>query len=192
MEKVRHNLARMTLAALAALLAALPAPGRAQTDPKGFTVVSFNAELEATQASQGSSCLVQVKRGQTLAWSARRCLGDRDDGHFLSNDGSTLMVVHAFPSKRAGVKAAPGISLYVRGEKSRSIEVGRFVRDLKPLVMSRAHFYWLEGAVGQTGVPPGFSKDGRAVELTTLDRRSWSVGFDGKIKKIDMPKPLGR
>jgi hypothetical protein len=179
-------------ACLAFLLVALPAAARAEDDPNAFTIVSPNAEFELAQASEGGSCKVEVKRGSTLAWAAKRCFGDRNDGHFLSNDGSTLLVVHSFPSQKAGVKAARGVSTFVRGAPLRSLEIGRFVRDVKPLVMARAHFYWLEGALGQRGVPPGFSKDGQAVELTTLDRRSWSVGFDGTLKKIDMPKPLGR
>jgi len=185
---------RSDSAAVLACLATLAwmAPAYAETDPNGFTVVSPNAEFEASQATQGDSCAVEVKRGSTVAWTAKRCFGDRNDGHFLSNDGATLMIVHTFPSSRAGAKSALAVSLVVRGAPFRSFEVGRFVRDVKPLVMGRAHFYWVEGAMGQEGVPPGYSKDGQAVELTTLDRRSWSVGFDGKLKKIDMPKPLGR
>ncbi|MGC4117820.1 MAG: hypothetical protein QM765_25350 [Myxococcales bacterium] len=171
----------------------MASPARAEDDPKAFEIVSPNAEFALAQASEGAACKVEVKRGaSTVLWSARRCFGDRNDGHFLSNDGLTLVVVHAYPSLAAGVKAAVGVSAWFKGAPAHSFEVGRFVRDVKPLVMSRKHFYWVEGTLGQRGVPPGYSQDGKAVELTTLDRRSWSVGFDGKLKKIDMPKPLGR
>jgi hypothetical protein len=56
------------------------------------------------------------------------------------------------------VRAAIGISSWFKGAPVRSLEVGRFVRDVRPLVMSRSHFYWLEGAMGQHGVPPGFPR----------------------------------
>ena len=175
-----------------AMALAVPSPALAEEDPKAFTVVSPNAEWELSQASTGDACKVEVRRSKTVLWTARRCFGDRNDGHFLSNDGATLMVVHTFLSQKVGVKAATGVSTWFKGAPVRFLEVGRLVRDVKPLVMSRAHFYWVEGTLGQRGVPPGYSKDGKAIELTTLDRRSWSVGFDGLLKKIDMPKPLGR
>lgn len=188
---IQRRWAGAALGGALALLCARPGSARAEDDPRAFEIVSPNAEYALAQASEGRSCKVEVKRASTVLWSARRCFGDRNDGHFLSNDGTTLMVVHAFPSQAAGVKAALGVSLWVKGAPLRSFEVGRFVRDVKPLVMSRAHFYWAEGALGQRGVPPGYSKDGKAVELTTLDRQSWSVGFNGALKKIDMPRPLG-
>ena len=183
---------RPATAALLALALVAGGSARAETaDPNGFTVVSANADFEASQVSQGTTCQLEVRKGATVLWSLKRCLGDRNDAHFLSNDGMSLMVVYTFPSQSAGPKAASALAIYFKGAPTRLLEVGRFVRDVKPLIMARSHFYWLEGAMGQPGVPPGLSKDGSAVELTTLDRRSWSVGFDGKFKKIDMPKPLG-
>lgn len=179
------------LAALALAVGPGLARGQDVPDAKDWLVVSPNAEYEAAQAFADGRCRLTVKRGETVAWALERCLADKQDGRFLSNDGTRLMVVHAFPSKAAGLKKATGVTLYERGEAMKRLEIGRFVVDTKPLVMATRHFYWVEGLVGQAGVPPGYSKDASGVELTTLDRRSWSVSFDGKVKKIEMPRPLG-
>ncbi len=171
--------------------------GGARTDARGWSVVSPNAEVEAVQTAAGErGCRVEVKRGAgTVLWAADRCLGDRDDLHFVSNDGTGLIVIHAFPAKTAdtpaGMKGAPGIEVFVKGERVAVHVVGKLVVDVRPLVNARKHFYWLEGTLGQPGVPPGFGKNAREIELTTLDRRSWSVGFDGTIRKIAMAKALG-
>lgn len=175
---------------LAAALLLAAGTARAEFD---WIAVSPNAQVEATQQADGKGgCRLEVKRAGEVVWSAARCFGARADGHFVTNDGRTLLVVYAFPKNPGAIGRATAAELFVRGQRARAFEVGRFVRDPKPLVMARKHFYWLEGALGQPGVPPGYSKDGTAVELTTLDRRSWSIRFDGAVKKIALPKTLGR
>jgi hypothetical protein len=181
------------------LALALPGPALAQdapdapTDAREWTVVSHNSEMEARQKPAGDGCHLEVVRGSTVVWKAEKCLGDRDDAHFVSNDGLGLIRVRTFPENHdlnAALKAETGIEVYRRGELVKRLPVGRFVVSVPALVKATRHFYWLEGALGQDGVPPGFSKDGKAIELSTLDRKSWSVGFDGSVKKIAMPKPL--
>ena len=181
------------VALAAALLAGAPARA-AEPDEvdRGWTAVSPNAEHEAQQAASAAGCRLEVRHGQTVEWARERCLGDKGDLHFVSNDGQDLIVVFAFPSRTGEPRHRTGLELVRRGETVRRLEVGKFVADDKTLIHASKHFYWVEGALGQPGVPPGYSKDGRSVELTTLDRRGWSVGFDGTVKKIAMPKPLGR
>jgi hypothetical protein len=159
---------------------------------RGGSVVSPNAEIEATQLATKDRCRVEVKRSRAVLWTADRCLGDRDDLHFISNDGQDLLVFFALLQKSGNMKQKLAVELWHHGEIARRFEVGRFVQDTKTLIESARHFYWCEGAMGQPGVPPGYSKDGKAVEVTTLDRRSWSISFDGTVKKIAMPTPLGR
>lgn len=175
------------LLAAALLLAAAPAHA------VEWVAVSPDARTEVEQRADGrGGCRLEVRRGERRLWSSRRCLGGRDDGHFLANDGRTLLVVYSFPKNPGATGAATAAQLFVKGKPVRTFEVGRFVKDPKPLVMARKHFYWLEGALGQPGVPPGYSRDGAAVELTTLDRRSWSIRFDGAVRKIALPRTLGR
>lgn len=187
-----------TLARLVVLVALLaPAAARSE-DARGWSVVSPNADYEATQRPVGDAgCRVEVKRGErTLVWAADRCFGTADDLYFLSNNGEGLIVFRTFPAKAndkaAGMKAALGVEVFAKGERVAGHAVGSFVADTRPLVNAKRHFYWIEGALGQPGVPPGPSKDAEAIEFSTLDRKSWSVGFNGKTKKVAAPKPLDR
>jgi len=179
-------------------LVALLAPAAARADARAWSVVSPNADFEATQSPVGDTgCRVEVKRGErTVVWTVDRCLGTADDLYFLSNTGEGLIVFRTFPGKAsdkaAGMKGALGVEVFAKGERLVGHAVGRFVVDVRPLVNAKRHFYWIEGALGQPGVPPGPSKAADAIEFSTLDRKSWSVGFDGKLKKIAAPKPLSR
>ncbi len=184
-----------SLLCLAALLAPAAALG---ADAREWSVVSPNAEYEASQGPVGEvGCRFEVKRGErTLVWAADRCFGTVDDARFLSNDGQRLVVLYSYPAKAgdtpAGMKGVPGAEVFARGERIARHLVGAFVKDTKPLVNAKRHFYWVEGMLGQSGVPPGPSKSAEAIEFTTLDHRSWAVGFDGKVKKIDAPRTLRR
>jgi hypothetical protein len=167
------------LPALVSLLA--PIAALAQS-PAAWVTTSDDARAVAEQRVQKGGCRLTVKRGESLAWTSELCVADRDDYRFLSNDGLSLLVLYAFPEQGAGPRAAKAGALYKSGRKAKDFAVGQFVADSRPLVMTKSHFYWLEGALGQPGVPPGMSKDARRVELTTLDRRNYTVSFDGDIR----------
>ena len=172
----------------------LASPARAEEAPAAdeneWTAVSPNAEMVAHQQTRGKGCHVEVVRGKTVVWKADRCLGMRTDEHFVNNAGVDIVVVRTFPLQRGTIKTETGAELYKKGELRQRWPVGHFVSATGPLVMAAKHFYWVEGSMGQTGVPPGYSRDGKAVELTTMDRKSWSISFDGNVKKIAQPKPL--
>jgi hypothetical protein len=169
----------------------LASPARAEeADEREWTAVSPNAEMVAHQVSKGKGCHFEVTRGKTVVWKADKCLGDRTDEHFVDNSGLDILVVRTFPLQRGAIKSETGVELYKRGELQKRWPVGQFVTATGPLVMASKHFYWVEGSMGQTGVPPGYSRDGKAVELTTMDGKSWSLTFDGSVKKIKAPKPL--
>jgi hypothetical protein len=172
---------------LAALVLPAAAPTLAQADPL-WTIASANAEITAELLPSGSGCRLEVRRGQTLLWSLRRCVAERSDYRFVSNDGRSLLVFFTFPAIEADLGEARVGELYTRGKLARRFTLGQFVADLDKLVKTRRHLYWLEGALGQPGVPPGFGRDGKQVELTTLDRRAHLVGFDGRVKGPPFPK----
>ena len=164
-------------------LAALAGPAAALAESRAAWVTpSDDTRAVAEQQVLGSGCRLRVVRDGSLLWSMERCVAGPKDYRFLSNDGLSLMVLYAFPEQGEAPKAARAGALYKRGQKAKEFRVGQFVADLKPLVMTSAHFYWLEGAMGQPGVPPGTSRDGRRVELTTLDRRNFMVSFDGEVQ----------
>jgi hypothetical protein len=163
--------------ALFLAFAAAPASGQA-----AWVTASDDAGAVAAQEPVKGGCRLTVKRGQSLVWAVDLCAAEKGDFRFLSDDGLSLMVLYAFPEKGEAPKAARTGALYKRGRKVRDFFVGQFVADLGPLTMTKSHLYWLEGAMGLPGVPPGMSKDGKLVELTTLDRRNFTVSFNGDIQ----------
>jgi len=176
--------------ARALALAVLLASGTAAAQgAKSWNVVSDDTTATAEQLEQGRGCKLTVKKGEEVVWSLGRCVAEKQDARFVSNDGRALLVLFTFPDGTGGVKAARAGELWRLGKKVASWPVGRFVRDVRPLVMASRHWYWLEGALGQPGVPPGVPAETQAVELVTLDRRNWRIRFDGDIKAIKAPKP---
>ncbi|MFN7133204.1 MAG: hypothetical protein ACK4N5_14085 [Myxococcales bacterium] len=174
-----------------ALIAALLTGGAARAqDGRSWVIVSPNAEYAGEQVASGASCRFTVRRGEQVLWSAERCFGDRGDPRFLSADGERVLVLYAFPETKGGMEKALAGELFHRGQVVRQYRVGQFVRDYKPLFAGRKHFYWLEGALGQPGVPPGLTKDGTGVELNTLDGKRHVVHFDGRAPPMKpAPKP---
>lgn len=170
-------------ASLALFLALGAAPVAAPPESSaGWITTSDDAQAVAQQEQQKGGCRLTVKRGKSLVWTSDLCLAQKDDFRFLSNDGASLLVLYAFPELGGAPKAVKAGALYKKGRKVKDLWVGQFVADVRPLIMTRSHFYWLEGAMGQPGVPPGISKDGRRIELTTLDRRNFTVSFEGDIQ----------
>lgn len=171
-------------------LAVLLASGTASAEgSNAWSTISDDTTASAEQIEQGRGCRLTVKRNEEVVWSVARCVAEKQDARFVSNDGR-LLVLFAFPDGKAGIKAARAGELWRAGKVVASWPVGRFVKDVKPLVATSRHFYWLEGAMGQPGVPPGVPAKTQVVELVTLDRRSWRIGFDGSIKAIPPPDPL--
>ncbi len=171
-------------ASLALLLAlgAAPVPAAPADGSTAWVTTSDDAQAVAQQELQKGGCRLTVKRGKSLLWTSDLCAAQKDDFRFLSNDGASLLVLFALPELGEAPKAARAGALYKKGRKVKELWVGQFVADVRPLTKTRSHFHWLEGAMGQPGVPPGISKDGRRVELTTLDRRNFTVSFEGDIQ----------
>lgn len=170
-----------SFALLLALGAAAVSPAPVESHVAWITT-SDDAQAVAQQEGRKGGCRLTVRRGKSLVWTSDLCFARKDDLRFLSNDGISLVVLYSFPEQGSAPKAARAGALYKKGRKVKDFWVGQFVADARPLTMTQRHFYWLEGAMGQPGVPPGMSKDGRRVELTTLDRRNFTVSFDGDIQ----------
>ena len=159
------------------------AAGSARADePQAFVATSADYAVSLEQTLVKKGCKVEAKRGKAVLWTSDRCL--EGDLHFLANDGERLISLYAFPQKAGGMRGAKGVELYRQAERKKSFSVGTFIRDERPLINASRHFYWLEGALRQPGVPPGVTVDGKGVELTTLDGRRYLVGFDGNVKAL--------
>ncbi len=174
---------------LAPILVLGSGPVSAQ-EAKSWSVVSDDAKATGEQVAEGKGCRFTAKKDGAVVWTAARCLAEKQDLRFLSNDGKALLVLFPFPDSARGIKAARAGELWRQGKRVASWTVGQMVKDVKPLVTTSRHFYWLEGGMGQPGVPPGLAADGRAVELSTLDRRSFRLGFDGSLKPSKAADPL--
>ncbi len=157
-----------------------PAPSPVELPPGAlqWSVRSADGASTAREARLEADCTVQVVRRGVELWSARRCVAEKQDVVFVSDDGERLLVVHTFPKVSESLATAEAVDLYTREGRAGAISAGALISDPSKVRPSRTHVYWLAGVLGEGGKEPVLTPDGGAVELDVLDGSHHAVPFD--------------
>lgn len=176
--------------AVALLGAAEPASA---LERKSRRLSSQNAlwSLQMVVLEEGK-CRLEAYKDRDLGWSLEQCLGGADDLYFIANDGARFWVLKTLPEKPEGkkrsTKALLGVTVAELRDAKGNVLAQKSLGDFFPkkklgeLKQLTKHFRWLQGVVGERGVGPRLTHEGR-VEFETLAGKTQGVPLEKRAEE---------
>ncbi|QRK08329.1 hypothetical protein JQX13_51850 [Archangium violaceum] len=167
-----------------------PQPSAAEELPEQtWSARSADGRAEVRQAAHRNGTAPRCTTTSTLSppgdepsvvWEWNTCIATREQLKFVSPDGKRVLVLEPLPASPQGNwKGVEVAALYEHGVRMKGAKAGALVNAPLQAREPFLHFSWVKGQGGLEGAPPRYTSDGKAVELETVDGRSFRLDFTG-------------
>lgn len=155
-----------------------PEPAVTEPEPSGPEVEDWRAERGAVRVTQlrrqDGTCRISSQGG--TAWEVTGCQGDKTALAFTDRRGERVILLITLP-RLSDDDDGTVLALLDHGRLVRAGLTRDFLGKKAHVVRFSSHFAWLSGTVQLPGRAPSLKGD--RVAFSTVEGKSFSVGFDG-------------